>query len=118
MAGVAAHVVRRRVRVGVVALAVTAAAAVGVPVGAVTSRAIPAASYLTDVACKGSTFCMVVGQASNGGPFAARFDGTRWTKLPGPSVTIGVLASVSCSRDRKSTRLNSSHRCISYAVFC
>src|SRR5437762_12961730 len=25
---------------------------------------------------------------------------------------------VSRSRDRKSTRLNSSHRCISYAVFC
>src|SRR5437763_10117888 len=24
----------------------------------------------------------------------------------------------SCQRDRKSTRLNSSHRCISYAVFC
>src|SRR5437762_1246254 len=24
----------------------------------------------------------------------------------------------SCSSDRKSTRLNSSHRCISYAVFC
>src|SRR5437763_16420860 len=23
-----------------------------------------------------------------------------------------------CNRDRKSTRLNSSHRCISYAVFC
>src|SRR5437879_9173814 len=23
-----------------------------------------------------------------------------------------------CERDRKSTRLNSSHRCISYAVFC
>src|SRR5437764_10915027 len=23
-----------------------------------------------------------------------------------------------CRRDRKSTRLNSSHRCISYAVFC
>src|SRR5437762_6533526 len=23
-----------------------------------------------------------------------------------------------CSQDRKSTRLNSSHRCISYAVFC
>src|SRR5437763_5283686 len=27
----------------------------------------------------------------------------------------GVLAA---ARDRKSTRLNSSHRCISYAVFC
>src|SRR5437763_11426745 len=25
---------------------------------------------------------------------------------------------VQCSEDRKSTRLNSSHRCISYAVFC
>src|SRR5437762_10385813 len=24
----------------------------------------------------------------------------------------------SCGRDRKSTRLNSSHRCTSYAVFC
>src|SRR5437879_11616504 len=25
---------------------------------------------------------------------------------------------ICCARDRKSTRLNSSHRCISYAVFC
>src|SRR5437763_3412320 len=25
---------------------------------------------------------------------------------------------IKCSIDRKSTRLNSSHRCISYAVFC
>src|SRR5437763_11761023 len=28
------------------------------------------------------------------------------------------LARDSCGIDRKSTRLNSSHRCISYAVFC
>src|SRR5437762_9115904 len=28
------------------------------------------------------------------------------------------LASASENKDRKSTRLNSSHRCISYAVFC
>src|SRR5437764_8734185 len=28
------------------------------------------------------------------------------------------LSSVTKKRDRKSTRLNSSHRCISYAVFC
>src|ERR1017187_10639821 len=27
-------------------------------------------------------------------------------------------AEVSSGRDRKSTRLNSSHRCLSYAVFC
>src|SRR5437762_9039156 len=31
---------------------------------------------------------------------------------PTPKMTM------SSSRDRKSTRLNSSHRCISYAVFC
>src|SRR5437763_16197076 len=32
---------------------------------------------------------------------------------PGPAVRRRLI-----SRDRKSTRLNSSHRCISYAVFC
>src|SRR5437762_6035647 len=32
---------------------------------------------------------------------------------PGP-----ILGSTSPDLDRKSTRLNSSHRCISYAVFC
>src|SRR5437763_12669628 len=31
--------------------------------------------------------------------------------------TLNVIM-LSCSKDRKSTRLNSSHRCISYAVFC
>src|SRR5437764_10874810 len=30
----------------------------------------------------------------------------------------GGVLSAECLRDRKSTRLNSSHRCISYAVFC
>src|SRR3712207_8608433 len=34
------------------------------------------------------------------------------------SVRSMVLASPMCSRDRKSTRLNSSHANISYAVFC
>src|SRR5437879_11770090 len=32
-------------------------------------------------------------------------------------LTAG-LAALTLARDRKSTRLNSSHRCISYAVFC
>src|SRR5437764_8126750 len=32
--------------------------------------------------------------------------------------TAGLPASSSRAPDRKSTRLNSSHRCISYAVFC
>src|SRR5437764_3290678 len=32
--------------------------------------------------------------------------------------TSGAVVQATTSRDRKSTRLNSSHRCISYAVFC
>src|SRR5437879_13829053 len=32
--------------------------------------------------------------------------------------TLGGLAAARRLADRKSTRLNSSHRCISYAVFC
>src|SRR5437763_9934468 len=32
--------------------------------------------------------------------------------------TIAVMKSAKATRDRKSTRLNSSHRCNSYAVFC
>src|SRR5207253_7366748 len=45
----------------------------------------------------------------------------RWCFLgdscPGCAATAGLAASCSCS-DRKSTRLNSSHVAISYAVFC
>src|SRR5437762_7279346 len=31
---------------------------------------------------------------------------------------VALFSTGSATRDRKSTRLNSSHRCISYAVFC
>src|SRR5437764_9155305 len=34
------------------------------------------------------------------------------------AVPVGGAAGARVVRDRKSTRLNSSHRCISYAVFC
>src|SRR5437867_10229726 len=37
-------------------------------------------------------------------------------RLPGPAP--GDLRHAQSGRDRKSTRLNSSHRTISYAVFC
>src|SRR5437762_3934847 len=43
-----------------------------------------------------------------------------FTRSPGPLFTTAFLGK-GCSavkKDRKSTRLNSSHRCISYAVFC
>src|SRR5690625_6409337 len=38
--------------------------------------------------------------------------------LPAPGVLLGVLRSLPEQGDRKSTRLNSSHVAISYAVFC
>src|SRR5437764_9887954 len=46
---------------------------------------------------------------------AARGDAPCHTPdAPGPDDQTSATA----ERDRKSTRLNSSHRCISYAVFC
>src|SRR5437764_9070906 len=48
-------------------------------------------------------------------------DGT-WSKMPAwaPSAVANYNEppKPASSTDRKSTRLNSSHRCISYAVFC
>src|SRR5258708_27061705 len=43
-----------------------------------------------------------------------------WVALADISPALRTLASVRwrCSTDRKSTRLNSSHQIISYAVFC
>src|SRR5437879_9193656 len=35
-----------------------------------------------------------------------------------PGIAKGTLKPAMLKADRKSTRLNSSHRCISYAVFC
>src|SRR5437879_7071470 len=41
------------------------------------------------------------------------------TSVPEPTLMIsGESYTSALARDRKSTRLNSSHRCISYAVFC
>src|SRR5437867_511333 len=45
-----------------------------------------------------------------------RMTNTLLTSASGHTATLGSLATV--TRDRKSTRLNSSHRTISYAVFC
>src|SRR5437764_1937912 len=39
-----------------------------------------------------------------------------WIVLP--FMYVGAIGVEQPRRDRKSTRLNSSHRCISYAVFC
>src|SRR2546428_10106758 len=38
--------------------------------------------------------------------------------LPRPALTSRMMQRATTSRDRKSTRLNSSHDQISYAVFC
>src|SRR5437764_3997139 len=43
-----------------------------------------------------------------------------WASASGATAArrMGRMSGSTRSRDRKSTRLNSSHRCISYAVFC
>src|SRR5687768_18232962 len=43
---------------------------------------------------------------------------TETVKLGRTSITVRVVVEVERARDRKSTRLNSSHGYISYAVFC
>src|SRR5437879_8026649 len=51
----------------------------------------------------------------------ARWQASRLQLLPRPTVESTVADDERGRRsisDRKSTRLNSSHRCISYAVFC
>src|SRR2546427_4819540 len=45
-------------------------------------------------------------------------DGILTHKLPWALVLLGVFITVAIELDRKSTRLNSSHSQISYAVFC
>src|SRR5438552_16933758 len=41
-----------------------------------------------------------------------------WEETGGPSVRTPASRGFGTRRDRKSTRLNSSHQIISYAVFC
>src|SRR5437762_6028947 len=53
-------------------------------------------------------------------PYTTLFRSMRALESPPcPSATkMSPFGAVVTSEDRKSTRLNSSHRCISYAVFC
>src|SRR5207247_6480009 len=53
------------------------------------------------------------GPAPGGGPV-----GVRWAKLELARQSEKIPATTSHDGDRKSTRLNSSHEWISYAVFC
>src|SRR2546430_13416344 len=53
-----------------------------------------------------------------GGLFQAALVAGTWTFRPGDSERAALAASYRALGDRKSTRLNSSHSQISYAVFC
>src|SRR5437764_14418121 len=53
------------------------------------------------------------GNTKNQGPNSKQRQDACW---PRPSIDWRACSRISL--DRKSTRLNSSHRCISYAVFC
>src|SRR5437762_11290448 len=82
-------------------------------------------------------FSDVIGKAQRGLEISdsdlaekARLDASTMRKLRGghfdelalfrvaPVLGLGARALSDLAQDRKSTRLNSSHRCISYAVFC
>src|SRR5258708_28147638 len=58
-----------------------------------------------------------VGITSVGGGFSARHDGTFGSEQ-NLFLAALVMSIIVVSLDRKSTRLNSSHQIISYAVFC
>src|SRR5438552_13311217 len=67
--------------------------------------------------CFGPRFLHSTGQAYKGGLNTGVFlqitcDDAADLAVPGHAYTFGVV------KDRKSTRLNSSHQIISYAVFC
>src|SRR5438309_9010484 len=54
-------------------------------------------------------------------PYTTLFRSSPWSALPtasGGMKTSGPIPSAGATKDRKSTRLNSSHSSISYAVFC
>src|SRR5947208_10121013 len=42
----------------------------------------------------------------------------RYSSWPRSRISAALRATADCRQDRKSTRLNSSHQIISYAVFC
>src|ERR1017187_10622759 len=58
------------------------------------------------------------GAVMDGAPRFVALDGAAKDGAPTPSEVPVGSGVARLSIDRKSTRLNSSHRCISYAVFC
>src|SRR3712207_6940944 len=60
----------------------------------------------------GGRFCFATGLGW------LRYDGRRWTSASDKAVVEVVRRAMIRMQDRKSTRLNSSHANISYAVFC
>src|SRR5690606_41388444 len=56
-------------------------------------------------------------EVAEGGPLVGLVDDVQWLDRPSAQV-LGFVARRLPAADRKSTRLNSSHVKISYAVFC
>src|SRR5437762_5283084 len=66
-----------------------------------------------------AVFCFRRGIGANKPIEAPGISSAGWSEQAILLPLVYVLTShVSFNKDRKSTRLNSSHRCISYAVFC
>src|SRR5437762_5691632 len=63
-------------------------------------------------------FVVPIEDALTADPIQAMFCGPIARMRQALDVLAASKLAVTVLRDRKSTRLNSSHRCISYAVFC
>src|SRR5207245_8969836 len=61
---------------------------------------------------------LIVSLALYVGLFLGRFSIFSWLHEPRPDIGVWPTTKFFFVRDRKSTRLNSSHGSISYAVFC
>src|SRR5258708_21412786 len=66
----------------------------------------------------------LVGTQDDGGPYGATFDAiniwdllVKWRSTPIATLSLNTQRDRRVGQDRKSTRLNSSHQIISYAVF-
>src|SRR5437764_5577248 len=76
------------------------------------------ASFAWDMARTSCTRAGRSGHSRNGKNFLQRLGNLFSSKLGCCGWQERTMCGKEEKRDRKSTRLNSSHRCISYAVFC
>src|SRR5258708_23194312 len=80
---------------------------------------LAAMAKYNDELVKAGVLVDLAGLQSSAKGFRVRFSGNKASVIDGPfAETKELIAGYWIIKDRKSTRLNSSHQIISYAVFC